>query len=289
MNSFRRWIGIGILAATVAVVDDGASAENPGSSDPPTSVNETTHIDLECIPVAAYWQGSEPAAGTPPGPDLAVVTFDIRPKDARVHLDERFIGRSRFFNGKKGHLFLESGSYLIELRLEGYRVVRIEFAAEAQCRYDVIHRLERFKGGANNDSEASYGKGRPLNRVFAPLSSPEIEVASGAGKHKPAAPDVRLRSDLGQGSKPSTDRHSSHASLRLRVSPEQASIFIDGVFVATAGELTSMEGPLATTAGERLVEITADGFQKWSETAHLSAGEVKEMSVKLTPQGPVDE
>jgi hypothetical protein len=56
--------------------------------------------------------------GTPrPGPELAVVSIDVRPKDARVHLDDRFVGRARYLDGKPGYLYLEPGTYDLELRL----------------------------------------------------------------------------------------------------------------------------------------------------------------------------
>jgi hypothetical protein len=99
-----------------------------------------------------------------------VVRIDVRPKDARVYLDGRFIGRARYFNGKKGYLFLEPGSYRLELKHRGYQTVAVDLEASKQCRYDIKHRLERDGQGADAgaDDEGLYGRGRPLNRVFSP-------------------------------------------------------------------------------------------------------------------------
>jgi hypothetical protein len=97
-----------------------------------------------------------------------VVRIDVRPKDARVHLDGRFVGRARYFNGKKGHLFLEPGSYRLELRYRGYQTVAVDLEASKQCRYDLNHRLERGGQDADADDEGRYGQGRPLTWKFSP-------------------------------------------------------------------------------------------------------------------------
>jgi hypothetical protein len=118
--------------------------------------------------VGVYWEGPEPIPGTPPGPQLAVVRLDVRPKGARVYLDGRFIGRARYFNGKKGYLFLEIGTYRLEIRHQGHQAVAVDLEAQKRCRYDLKHRLVRSGQGEAADDETSYGRGRPLRRVFSP-------------------------------------------------------------------------------------------------------------------------
>jgi hypothetical protein len=210
------------------------------------------------------------------------VSIKARPKDARVYLDGRFVGRARYLDGKPGYLYLEPGSYRLELRLNGYQALTVEIEAGAACRYDLKHRLQ--KGGAESRSktESSYGKGKPFNRVFAPMTKKGPDVAT----ERSGGPDPSLRKDLGSRSDSGTDAEkASGASLRLKVSPEAALISIDGVFVATARELALMERPLATTAGEHELVVSAPGHIAASETIVLAAGEVLALEISLQKTG----
>ncbi len=250
----------------------GATGPNTG-----TGAVDASSVILPCIPVAAYWTGPPQSQGMPPGPELAIVNTDVRPKDARVYLDDRFVGRARYLDGRPGYLYLAPGSYRLELRFDGYQTVSVALTAEAGCRFDLKHRLERLPG-TKKEQQADYGKGKPFNRVFAPLSTAAAESAAGT----PVGPDPTLRPDLGRAGSNSSRERPIGAAVRLSVSPDSASIVIDGAFVATANELQRMEGPLAISAGSHLIEVSAPGHETFSTTIDPEAGEVVELSVQLT-------
>jgi hypothetical protein len=254
-----------------------ATADTPTSAGTPDLVNESV-VDLPCIPVAAYWTGSPQSDGMPPGPDLAIVSTKVRPKNARVHLDDRFAGRARYLDGKPGYLYLEPGSYRLEIRYDGYRTIVVELDVAAGCRYDLKHYMERVKGTPKEDKGEMYGKGKPFDRVFAPLQKDEEVMAS-----VPApGPDPSLRQDLalGYGQKGETQRNVG-ASLHIRVEPTTASVSIDGDFVATGNELRQMENPLALTPGAHLIEVEAPGFTGAARTIVLENDETFELFITL--------
>jgi hypothetical protein len=262
----------------VEVTGAQSAAQAPASVGEPTREVSASSVMLPCIPVAAYWTGEPPSAGMPPGPDLAVVSIKVRPKDARVHLDDHFVGRARYLDGKPGYLYLEPGSYNLELRLEGYQTVLVELDAKAACRYDLKHRLETAKG-PSGEAEDEYGKGKPFNRVYEPLVKDEPAVAS----PRPAGPDPSLRKDLNRLSQPAGDESMKRgAALRLRVTPESAMVSIDGLFVATARELGLMEGALAIPAGNHRVVVSAPGHVEASRDVEVSEGEVLELEFSLS-------
>jgi len=215
----------------------------------------------------------------PPGPELAVVSVDIRPKDARLYLDDRFVGRTRYLDGRPGYLYLTPGTYRLELRLGGYETLAVELEAEAGCRFDLKHRLLRVKGTAKENTSDGFGKGKPFNRVFSPLIDQNtVDQAAGG----PAAvPDPALRPDLGLGTSQRAVRPPHGAALKLSVSPASAAIAIDGEFVATGTELDRMEGPLAVSAGSHVIEVSAPGHQTVSRNIELDPGEIAEISVEL--------
>jgi hypothetical protein len=215
----------------------------------------------------------------PPGPELAVVSIEVRPKDARVHLDNRFVGRARYLDGKPGYLYLEPGAYDLELRFEGYRTVLVKLDAQASCRFDLKHRLERARGSSSGAPDDTYGKGEPFNRVF----GPQVKTEPVAAPSRRSGPDPSLRKDLHSTAVRTADAAGArNASFRLAVRPESASVSIDGVFAATAGELASMQGPLAIAAGEHEIVVSAPGFETVSKAIKLVAGEILELEISLS-------
>lgn len=275
---------IPLVLALLAMGAEGIDAQTAAKSTtggPDGSVNtvDASQVMLPCTPVAAYWNGPPPAAGMPPGPELAVVSINVRPKDARVHLDDRFVGRARYLDGKPGYLYLEPGTFDLELRFEGYRTVLVELDATSSCRYDLKHRMEPAKGTSSGSPRDTYGKGEPFDRVYGPKAKKEPKVAS---SHR-SGPDPSLRQDLDRRSDRTADAmKTSGSSLRLRVMPDAASVSIDGVFVATGRELALMQGPLATTAGKHDLVVSAPGFVSASKSIELVEGEVLELDFSLS-------
>ena len=258
-----------------------AAQSTAGASEGPVSTVNASRVMLPCTPVAAYWNGPPPSAGMPPGPQLAVVSIDVRPKDARVHLDNRFVGLARYLDGKPGYLYLEPGVYNLELQLEGYRTVLVELDADPSCRYDLKHRMEKSSHKLPDDSATAYGKGEPFDRVFGPQVTTEPEAAP----FRQLGPDPSLRRDLDRRSTGATDAVKvPGSSLRLRVRPESASVAIDGIFVATGRELALMQGPLATTAGTHDVVVSAFGFAAASKSIELVEGEILELEISLSEE-----
>jgi hypothetical protein len=264
-------------AAAIASVRAAAAADTPTSAGAAALVNESV-VDLPCIPVAAYWTGPPQPDGMPPGPDLAIVSTKVRPKNARVHLDGRFVGRARYLDGKPGYLYLEPGSYRLEIRYDGYRTVVVELDVAAGCRYDLKHYMERVKGTPKEGKGDMYGKGKPFDRVFAPLQKDEEVMISVPAQ----GPDPSLRQDLtlGYGQTGDTQRKAG-ASLHIRVEPTSASVSIDGDFVATGNELRQMENPLAMTPGAHLIEVEAPGFTGTARNIVLENGETIELFIAL--------
>ena len=277
-------VSIGSSSGLITAAGATASARAVSTADTPTSpavpnlVNESV-VDLPCIPVATYWTGQPQSDGMPWGPDLAIVSTPVRPKNARVYLDDRFVGRARYLDGKPGYLYLEPGSYRLEIRYDGYRTVVVDLNAEAGCKYVLKHFMERVKGMPKEGKADGYGKGKPFDRVFGPLQKNKEIMASATVR----GPDPSLRKDLALESGKVGDKERRFgASLRLHVDPRSASVSIDGEFVATGRELGQMENPLAMTPGAHLLEVEAPGFTGATRNIFLEDGETLELVIKLS-------
>ena len=62
--------------------------------------------------------------------------------------------------------------------------------------------------------------------------------------------------------------------LSFEITPNDAEVFVDNVYVGTVGEFTSTTQPLAVAAGHHLVEIRAAGYQTIRFDVDIIAGQV---------------
>lgn len=232
---------------------------------------------VPCTSVAITWPV---VGGEPPrldAPQLAVVRTDFRPKDVQLHLDGRFIGRARYFNGKKGYLFLAPGRYRLEARMGGYRTEVFAIDARPSCRFDIRHRMTRSRGTAKESRGDPPGRGVPSQRVFQPVGEgpPQLKNDRSGG------PDIGLRPDLGRPSSPGVSREPPTSSLLVEVRPKTASVYLDGELLATGEELSLMVGPVAIPMGSHVLEIRAPGFVSRKIEIEIERGELKEINVSL--------
>ena len=237
---------------------------------------ENAH-ELVCQTVATSWPRSESGPYRLEPPQLSVVRTDLRPKDAWIFLDGRFAGRARFFNGKKGFLYLEPGTYRLEVVAEGYQTEAFVIEARPNCRFDIKQRL--IKGQTDAAGRDVPGKkGDPEQWIWGPV------VPASASESPPGPPgraDPSLRPDLGAVRTPSARPLSGMASLRLKVRPPAAVVSVDGVRVATGRQLELMVAPMALSEGSHRIEISAPGCIDRSFEITLAEGEEKVMNVTL--------
>jgi hypothetical protein len=238
---------------------------------------------VECTRVATIWPASTEGPYTLAGPRHSVVRINSRPKDALVLLDDRLVGRARFFNGKKGYLYLEPGRYRLELRLGGYRTDVFSIEARPNCRFDIKHRMVRDRATRTDSKEASCGKGPPPQRSFAPVLREEPAPVQ---EPPPAGPDRSLRPDLSSRARAPRTAAVRDASLRLHIRPANASVYLDGVFLATGEELEKMVGPLAVPAGSHTLQVMSPGYVTRELQLDIATGELEELTVVLDREGP---
>jgi hypothetical protein len=254
------------------------TAGTPAGAGAADVVNESVVV-MPCIPVAAYWGGAPLDDGMPSGPELAIVSTQVRPKNARIYLDGRFVGRARYLDGTPGYFYLEPGAYRLELRFDGYRTVVVELDATAGCKFVIKHYLERVKGEPTKGKADGFGKGKPFERVFSPM--PEVDESMAPATAHGPDPSLRLDLTLGSGRMGDTGTKTG-ASIRLQIDPMSASVSIDGVFVATGEELGQMENPLAMTPGTHLIEVEAPGFITAARNIVLEDSKSLELIITLS-------
>lgn len=264
------------VAALVAVASP-VWADAPSGQGESRTANVANAGEVPCIPVATEWPASSSGPYQLKPPQLAVATTDIRPKGAVVLLDGRPAARSRFFNGKKGFLYLEPGIYRLELEHDGFRAQAFEIAARPGCRFDIRHRMERARGEKVSAAASGIGKGRPSRWIWDPVEGAEPPADSARSR----GPDLNLRPDLATFAKTVPERGTALGSLELRVTPATASIYLDGAYLASAREVSLMVSPLAIPAGQHVVEARAPGFDSQSRAIVVTEGDHTALELTL--------
>lgn len=77
-----------------------------------------------------------------------------------------------------------------------------------------------------------------------------------------------------------TEDEEPSASVRLRVSPSSAKVYVDGVLVGTASDFSGLTGHLKLTGVDRILELRADGYETLIPKISLEAG--KTVTVRAT-------
>lgn len=236
---------------------------------------------VPCVPVEVFvppWV-SEPAA-----PRIGVVDSDIRPERARLYLDQRFIGIADQFDGLPDYLYLDPGRYLLEARLGGYRTARFEIDVRERCRYPIKHRMERIEGEPRERRWEGVQRIENPERFYAPVSDDPSIPKPEVGRR--SVPDVGLRPELPRGpGETSAGSGVARGSLELHVTPATASVWLDGVFLATAAELRRLTSAIATTVGDHAIEVMAPGYRSVRRVVTVEDGEILELRVELEPEG----
>ena len=154
-----------------------------------------------------------------------IVETDVRPKKAEVKLDGVVVGQSRDYNGKWDRLALPAGRHTIEFAAPGYMTLEMQIDLEAG-------------GYARFDQKLQKGEGRdPRSTELSPESAEDPPPST--AESFPVLPS---------------------GFLRIRATPADAVIYLDGEFLARADELSRLHGALPVAPGRHLLELVRPGY-----------------------------
>jgi hypothetical protein len=199
-----------------------------------------------------------------------------------LYLDGTFIGLATDFDGTPDYLYLERGRYQLAAELGGYASHVLEIDARRGRVYEIQVRMERVKGEPKEGWWDRPDRPDPLPRVYG-KATPE-----GAGGLPPTpGPDLTLRPDLNSpGSSknlPGRQPGSHGTSVRLRIQPPSASVYLDDEFLATGDELNRMIAPLAVQPGKHTFAVIAPGYASKSITVDTAAPQSATLEIVLEP------
>ncbi len=194
----------------------------------------------------------EPPPGVPV--DHGSIEFRIVPANARVSLDGVNVGQARAFDSADEALLVTPRPHQIELTRRGYMKLRLVIPVKA---------------GEHHVVEQWLREGDGLDPRSTTIGAPP-RMASPATTDSPAAAE----------SPPSviTD---GRGLVRIEVLPADATVQIDGKFVARADELARLHGALPLALGRHLVEVLRPGYRSERVEISVQRGAVLELKFDL--------
>jgi hypothetical protein len=200
-----------------------------------------------------WWYGSPPYRTVWRGVDPEVpggIETDVQPKKAEVRLDGSFVGQARDYNGRWDVLWVEPGEHVLEFVKDGYMTLRVYLEVSPGTHVRIAERLQQGEGVDPRSTE------RP---PAAPATPPERATRED-------------RSPLRRG------------LLRLGVAPSDAAVYLDGEFLARAGELARLHGALPVAEGLHTVEVVRPGYESRTVEIEVLEHEPTRIDIVLEPR-----
>ncbi|MFQ5702180.1 MAG: PEGA domain-containing protein, partial [Acidobacteriota bacterium] len=187
--------------------------------------------------------------------DESFVDTDVRPEDADVYLDGRYIGAADDYDGYPQYLRIEPGSHTITFTRRGRRTVTREFTAEAGELVSFDFRMQK-----------GYGTAGPVGRVD----------SGGPAASRDRDEPVEIRPPPAE-APPSEDA----GFARLDIRPADASVYIDGEFYGSAARVAGLHGDLRLSAGRHVIEVVRPGYRAVRRELQIRAGDEVRLSFGL--------
>jgi len=193
-----------------------------------------------------YWGGPWGAGAvyTYVQSDRGSIRVLVDPPDARVYVDGYYAGVVDDFDGLFQRLHVAPGRHEIEVKLAGYKTYRVRVYVGSGSTIKLDHELEE---GTGEDFEDMAGD----------------------------VPDREVRYDRPEAT--AENAPPLAGELRLRVDPDDASVYVDGAFSGTGRDVSAMSLP----PGTHQVEVVRPGFRTEQREVEVRPRDVTEVTIDM--------
>jgi hypothetical protein len=199
-------------------------------------------------------------------PFESAARIQVEPRHTEVYVDGYLAGTVDDFDGIAQRLRLPAGEHVVELYLEGHRTIRELIFFQPGETYRIRHKMEPVAVGETPSPRPS-----PATSATGAPSPPPRPGSSGPYGQGPR--DPRDRTLPGQGA----------GTIAVRVQPGDAVVLIDGERWDSSGAGARLD--VQVNPGPHRIEVQKDGYQPFSSTVQVRAGETTAVNVSLTPKG----
>ena len=204
---------------------------------------------------------------------------DVEPERAQIYIDGELVGEADDYDGFPDFLWLERGTYDVVLFHAGFQTIARQISVYAGQVIDVedrmvpgtetlpedlisrstVRREERLRRDRENEDEVRRSEGR--YRRDSELRKREVEVVVEEAR--------------------ALDARSEPGRARLAVSPDDASVYLDGRFLGTGRELARLRSGLIVDPGEHRLEVVRPGRRPKEQSFSVNAGEEIAIAIDL--------
>jgi hypothetical protein len=196
----------------------------------------------------------------------------VEPNETKVYVDGYYAGTSDDFDGLFQRLNLTPGRHDIALKLEGYESHNVKLYVPLDHTIKIKHRMVR--GSGDRTTESSVGDPADEARYARRADDRDDDDPADMDDDRYQPEDRAARQERRDDSWPAGRER---GTLRLDVSPADASIYVDGMFRGTGDDLRRLSLP----AGRHRLEVVRPGYRTWERDVEVQAGETEEVDVDL--------
>lgn len=210
------------------------------------------------VAASAQAQPVDPLEASGGGDDLGAIDFDVDPEDAEVYLDGEMIGIADNFDGFPSYLWLRKGTYDVVVYRPGYQTLARQVSLNPGEMVDFNDTLQRGEAVRPEDLPA-----KSTERREERLRRDRERVAEAAIK-------ARVR-----------DRDFEVGRIHLDIQPDDATVYLDGRFLGSAGELSFLSAGVVAEPGQHSIEVVRPGYRTEKRSVVVALGESVDIEVEL--------
>lgn len=215
--------------------------------------------------------GGYPVVYPTQGYSMGALDLDVSPERAEVWVDGRKVGVADDFDGFPEYLWLEKGTYDVVLYSPGYKTLARQYSIYPGLVIDVEDSLEA--GEATLPQQLATRTHERRDERLRRDQEREEELSGGPRSDRPEVE----RAEPG-----ALDARGEPGRLRLEVSPEDASVYLDGRFLGTGRDLARLRAGLIVDPGEHSLQVVRPGREEQSRTFRVEAGREIELQIELS-------
>lgn len=198
--------------------------------------------------------------------EIGAIRLKVKPKKTEVYLDGQSLGRAGRYDGYPGYLWLEKGAHTLVFYREGFRTFSRSFEVRRGMVTEVRVAMEA-------------GETRPPEELVP--ATPRSARERSRTAPPPAGASSQGLGSVAVGRGEVLDLRAEGGRIRVVVEPLNASVYLNGRFLGTGGELGRLHGGLMVDEGEHEIEVVHPSHQPDRVSFRVRAGEDLEIRVIL--------
>lgn len=210
--------------------------------------------------------------------DVGAVDLNVRPKKADVYVDGELAGRAGRFDGFPGYLWLDDGEHQLVFVHEDYATVAKTIEVRGGALVDLRVRLQ---SGVSRPASEFFVE-RPARR----RSTPErVEPYRDRERDRVPPPDrSRERSRTNARAQSPLDARSESARLKVEITPQDASVYLDGRFLGSVADLERLHSGILVDAGDHTLSVVRPGYEGSELDFEAVSSEEVVLKIELEPE-----